>query len=131
MPALANMTVIEAADAIHQRKATSLELLEACWANLDAANPSINAIIWEEREQAAAAALDIIVSPFPIEYFRIGSSVNPVVSCSACCCHAQQLLLCPDRVVGKAHCLHAVVIKEHGQVKGNLVARDTIGQYNA
>ncbi len=35
---------------------TSLELLRACWANLDAVNPTVNAVIWQEREAAEAAA---------------------------------------------------------------------------
>jgi aspartyl-tRNA(Asn)/glutamyl-tRNA(Gln) amidotransferase subunit A len=56
MTPLANLSLIEAADAVAQRRTTSLDLLEACWANLDATNPLINAVIWEEREQAAAAA---------------------------------------------------------------------------
>ncbi len=35
---------------------TSLDLLHACWANLDAVNPQVNAVIWQEREAAEASA---------------------------------------------------------------------------
>jgi aspartyl-tRNA(Asn)/glutamyl-tRNA(Gln) amidotransferase subunit A len=55
MTALADLSLTEAAEAIAKGEATSLALLQACWANLDA-NPSVNAIIWQEREQAEAAA---------------------------------------------------------------------------
>src|SRR5262245_30070075 len=56
MPKLAEASLIEAADSVSRGKATSLELLQACWANLDALNPLVNAVIWEERAQAEAAA---------------------------------------------------------------------------
>jgi aspartyl-tRNA(Asn)/glutamyl-tRNA(Gln) amidotransferase subunit A len=56
MAALADYSVVQAADAVRTGEATSVELLHACWANLDAVNPQVNAVIWQEREQAEAAA---------------------------------------------------------------------------
>ena len=56
MAELANFTLIQATDAVASGEATSLELLHACWANLDAVNPDVNAMIWQEREAAEAAA---------------------------------------------------------------------------
>ena len=56
MAGLADVSLIEAAERVGSGQATSLELLRACWANLDAVNPRINAVIWQERDQAEAAA---------------------------------------------------------------------------
>ena len=56
MGELANLTLIQAADVVASGEATSLELLRACWANLDAVNPDVNAMIWQEREAAETAA---------------------------------------------------------------------------
>jgi aspartyl-tRNA(Asn)/glutamyl-tRNA(Gln) amidotransferase subunit A len=56
MAGLANHSLVEAADAVRTGEATSVDLLHACWANLDAVNPKLNAVIWQEREQAEAAA---------------------------------------------------------------------------
>lgn len=56
MPELANVSMVQAADSIASGEATSVELLEACLHNLDALNPRINAVIWQEREAAHAAA---------------------------------------------------------------------------
>jgi aspartyl-tRNA(Asn)/glutamyl-tRNA(Gln) amidotransferase subunit A len=56
MPKLAETLLVEATDAVAGGKTTSLALLQACWANLDALNPLVNAVIWEERAQAEAAA---------------------------------------------------------------------------
>ena len=39
MTDLADLTLVEAADAVRNGDATSMELLDACWANLEAANP--------------------------------------------------------------------------------------------
>ena len=50
------MTLVQAADMVAAGQATSVDLLHACWANLDAVNPKVNAVIWQEREQAEAAA---------------------------------------------------------------------------
>jgi aspartyl-tRNA(Asn)/glutamyl-tRNA(Gln) amidotransferase subunit A len=56
MNELANLTLVEAADRVASGQATSLDLLHACWANLDAVNPQVNAIIWQDREAAETAA---------------------------------------------------------------------------
>ena len=56
MAGLADLSLVQAADMVASGQATSLELLHACWANLDAVNPQVNAVIWQEREQAEAAA---------------------------------------------------------------------------
>ena len=56
MNELAGMTLVQAADMVAAGQITSLELLHACWANLDAVNPKVNAVIWQQREQAEAAA---------------------------------------------------------------------------
>jgi aspartyl-tRNA(Asn)/glutamyl-tRNA(Gln) amidotransferase subunit A len=56
MPGLANISLIQAADSVAKGSASSLDLLKACWANLDAVNPLVNAMIWEERAEAEAAA---------------------------------------------------------------------------
>ncbi|HEY1413007.1 MAG TPA: hypothetical protein VGF36_12750 [Rhodopila sp.] len=47
MTELANITLIQAADMVASGQATSVELLHACWANLDAVNPRVNAVIWQ------------------------------------------------------------------------------------
>ena len=56
MTALADLSLTDAANAVASGQATSVDLLHACWARLDAVNPRINAVIWQEREQAEAAA---------------------------------------------------------------------------
>ncbi len=56
LASLANLSLTEAATAVRTGQATSLELLDACWTNLDAANPTLNATIWLDREAAEAAA---------------------------------------------------------------------------
>jgi aspartyl-tRNA(Asn)/glutamyl-tRNA(Gln) amidotransferase subunit A len=56
MAGLADLSLVEAADAVATGGTTSRELLHACWANLDAVNPRVNAIIWQEREAAETAA---------------------------------------------------------------------------
>ncbi|MDR3539209.1 MAG: amidase [Acetobacteraceae bacterium] len=53
---LADLSLVEAADAIREGRTTSEALLEACWANLDATNPKLNATIWLDREAATASA---------------------------------------------------------------------------
>src|ERR1700722_5814457 len=57
MERLADLSLVQAAEVVASGQATSLELLHACWANLDAVNPQVNAIIWQERGQAEAAAV--------------------------------------------------------------------------
>jgi aspartyl-tRNA(Asn)/glutamyl-tRNA(Gln) amidotransferase subunit A len=56
MAGLADISLIQACDVVRTGEATSLELLQACLANLDAVNPAVNAVIWQEREAAEAAA---------------------------------------------------------------------------
>ena len=56
MSTLADLSLVEAADAIRTSQATSLELLNACWANIDQANKDVNATIWLDREGAENAA---------------------------------------------------------------------------
>ena len=56
MVGLADLSLVQAVDAVAKGEATSLDLLHACWANLDAVNPQVNAMIWQERDAAEAAA---------------------------------------------------------------------------
>ncbi len=56
MTDLANLSLTEAAAAIRTRKASALEVLEACLVQLDAQEAAINAVIWIDREYAAEAA---------------------------------------------------------------------------
>ena len=49
---LADLTLVEAADAVRHRECTSMALLEACLAALDAAEGRVNATIWVDRETA-------------------------------------------------------------------------------
>jgi aspartyl-tRNA(Asn)/glutamyl-tRNA(Gln) amidotransferase subunit A len=56
MDDLAALSLTEAAQGVASGEVTSVELLRACWANLDAVNPRVNAVIWQEREAAEAAA---------------------------------------------------------------------------
>jgi len=56
MAGLADLSLVEAAEAVRNGDATSAELLAACWANLEHANPGLNATIWLDREGAAAVA---------------------------------------------------------------------------
>jgi aspartyl-tRNA(Asn)/glutamyl-tRNA(Gln) amidotransferase subunit A len=56
MSGLADLSLVAAADGIAKGELTSVALLEACLARLDAANPTINAVIWLDRERARAAA---------------------------------------------------------------------------
>jgi aspartyl-tRNA(Asn)/glutamyl-tRNA(Gln) amidotransferase subunit A len=56
MSALADLTLVQAADAVRNGTATAMDLLDACWANLEAANPKLSATIWLDREGAEAAA---------------------------------------------------------------------------
>jgi aspartyl-tRNA(Asn)/glutamyl-tRNA(Gln) amidotransferase subunit A len=57
---LADLTLVEAAGAVASGQATSRELLDACWKNIELANPAVNATIWLDRQQAEydAAAAD-------------------------------------------------------------------------
>ena len=63
MTGLAELSLVAAAAAVAAGHATSRELLDACWQNIERANPAVNATIWLDREQAEqdAAAADIAV----------------------------------------------------------------------
>jgi aspartyl-tRNA(Asn)/glutamyl-tRNA(Gln) amidotransferase subunit A len=56
MSGLADLSLVATADGIAKGELTSSALLESCLARLDAANPTINAVIWLDRERARAAA---------------------------------------------------------------------------
>ena len=56
MTGLADLTLAEAAAAVRARQASAAELLAACWAHLERANPAVNATIWTDRPRAEAAA---------------------------------------------------------------------------
>jgi aspartyl-tRNA(Asn)/glutamyl-tRNA(Gln) amidotransferase subunit A len=53
---VANLSLIEAADAVRKGEVSAVKLLEACLANLDAHEDAVNATIWVDREGAFAAA---------------------------------------------------------------------------
>jgi aspartyl-tRNA(Asn)/glutamyl-tRNA(Gln) amidotransferase subunit A len=61
---LADLSLVAAADAVRQGETTAAALLDACLANLDAAEAKVNATIWVDREGArrAAAAADAAVA---------------------------------------------------------------------
>jgi aspartyl-tRNA(Asn)/glutamyl-tRNA(Gln) amidotransferase subunit A len=56
MTDLADLTLVEAADAVRSGQARSIDLLDALWANWDAVNPQLNATIWMDRDSAEQAA---------------------------------------------------------------------------
>jgi aspartyl-tRNA(Asn)/glutamyl-tRNA(Gln) amidotransferase subunit A len=56
MSNLADLSMTEAADAVRSGHVKSVDLLEACWQRMDALNPTINAVIWTDREDAFVAA---------------------------------------------------------------------------
>ena len=56
MSDLADLSLVEAADAVRTGAASSRALLEACLARLDAVEPQVNATIWVDREAASDAA---------------------------------------------------------------------------
>ncbi len=56
MSNLADLSMTEAADAVRSGHVKSVDLLEACWQRMHALNPTINAVIWTDREDAFVAA---------------------------------------------------------------------------
>jgi len=56
MSNLADLSMIEAADAVRTGDVTSVALLEACWRRMEQVNPVINATIWTDRAGAMAMA---------------------------------------------------------------------------
>jgi aspartyl-tRNA(Asn)/glutamyl-tRNA(Gln) amidotransferase subunit A len=53
---VANLSLVQAAEAVRQGEVSAVALLEACLANLDAHEEAVNATIWVDREGAFAAA---------------------------------------------------------------------------
>jgi aspartyl-tRNA(Asn)/glutamyl-tRNA(Gln) amidotransferase subunit A len=76
MSDLADLSLVEAADAVRRGEVRSVALLDALWANLEAANPRLNATIWLDREgaEAAARAADRAVH----ETGRVGAPLGPL-----------------------------------------------------
>lgn len=56
MSGLTDLSLTEAADAVRDGTVTSVELLGACWSVMDAVEPTLNAVIWTDREDAFASA---------------------------------------------------------------------------
>ncbi|HEX3992961.1 MAG TPA: amidase [Acetobacteraceae bacterium] len=56
MSNLGDLSMTEAADAVRSGDVKSVDLLEACWQRMDALNPTLNAVIWTDREDAFVAA---------------------------------------------------------------------------
>jgi aspartyl-tRNA(Asn)/glutamyl-tRNA(Gln) amidotransferase subunit A len=56
MTDLADLSLVDAAEAVRSGEARSIELLDACWRNMDATNAKLNATIWLDREGAEQAA---------------------------------------------------------------------------
>ena len=52
MVELADLTLVEAADAVRRGDTTSQDLLNAIWTRMEAVNPKLNAVIWLDREAA-------------------------------------------------------------------------------
>lgn len=53
---VADLSLVEAADAVRKGEVSAVSLLEACLANLDAHEEAVNATIWVDREAAFTAA---------------------------------------------------------------------------
>jgi aspartyl-tRNA(Asn)/glutamyl-tRNA(Gln) amidotransferase subunit A len=53
---LADLSLVQAADAVRRGEVSAVALLEACLANLDADEVAVNATIWVDKEGAFAAA---------------------------------------------------------------------------
>jgi aspartyl-tRNA(Asn)/glutamyl-tRNA(Gln) amidotransferase subunit A len=56
MASLADLTLVEAAQAVRDGDASSRDLLDACWERMEDLNPIVNATIWLDREAAEEAA---------------------------------------------------------------------------
>jgi aspartyl-tRNA(Asn)/glutamyl-tRNA(Gln) amidotransferase subunit A len=52
----ADLSLVEAADAVRKGEVSAVSLLEACLANLDAHEEAVNATIWVDKEAAFIAA---------------------------------------------------------------------------
>src|SRR5438445_568036 len=53
---VADLSLVEAADAVRKGEVSAVSLLEACLANLDSHEEAVNATIWVDREAAFTAA---------------------------------------------------------------------------
>src|SRR6202166_5412880 len=53
---VANLSLVQAAEAVRQGEVSAVALLEACLTTLDAQEEAVNATIWVDREGAFAAA---------------------------------------------------------------------------
>jgi aspartyl-tRNA(Asn)/glutamyl-tRNA(Gln) amidotransferase subunit A len=53
---VANLSLVDAADAVRQGEVSAVALLEACLANFDAHEDAVNATIWVDKEGAFVAA---------------------------------------------------------------------------
>src|SRR6266700_928230 len=53
---VADLSLVEAADAVRKGEVSAVSLLEACLANLDSHEEAVNATIWVDKEAAFAAA---------------------------------------------------------------------------
>jgi aspartyl-tRNA(Asn)/glutamyl-tRNA(Gln) amidotransferase subunit A len=55
-PDLADLSLVDAAEAMRRGEASAVEVLEACLRNIDASEATINATVWIDREAAYTAA---------------------------------------------------------------------------
>jgi aspartyl-tRNA(Asn)/glutamyl-tRNA(Gln) amidotransferase subunit A len=55
---LADLSLVDAAEAVRKREVSAVALLESCLANLDRDEAAVNATVWVDREGAFAAARD-------------------------------------------------------------------------
>ncbi|MGI4943581.1 MAG: indoleacetamide hydrolase, partial [Janthinobacterium lividum] len=53
---LADLSLVDAAEAVRKREVSSVALLEACLSELDAHEAQVNATIWVDRDAAYASA---------------------------------------------------------------------------
>ena len=53
---VADLSLVEAADAVRKGEVSAVSLLEACLANLDSHEGAVNATIWVDKEAAFTAA---------------------------------------------------------------------------
>ena len=54
---LADLSLVQAADAVRKGEVSAVALLEACLANLDAHEDAVNATIWVTRSRTATISL--------------------------------------------------------------------------
>ena len=73
---VADLSLVEAADAVRKGEVSAVSLLEACLANLDSHEEAVNATIWVDKEAAftAARAADA----------KRGRGVDRLARCTGC-----------------------------------------------